>query len=246
MNVDLKKHLKELEEDGVTVIPQVFSHQDMIKYKTALMPIVEKVEKTLKTTGKPRIFHNDGKKTETRYWQLGQHIILQAGPGRFDTRYGLDQGVFADNLLQHNPIIEALVKTLLHNRYVNHTGVVYSAPGSGDQYWHRDTDNIADTDSNGTQLSQMDDFYFTVLVPLVPMNKENGTTEFMLGTHRKAAHDFDNSPTVQYDVALGDVLMFNGKMNHRGRANQSTEARPVIYNVYYKGWYNDSYREGVS
>lgn len=60
MNIDLNKHLKELEENGVTVIPQVFSHDDMIKYKAALMPIVEKVDETLKTPGKPRIFHNDG------------------------------------------------------------------------------------------------------------------------------------------------------------------------------------------
>ena len=104
---------------------------------------------------------------------------------------------------------------------------------------------MADSDSDGTKLIEMDDFYYTVLIPLVAMDKVNGTTEFMLGTHKKTAGEFSKSEHKQFDVALGDVLIFNGKINHRGRTNHSTEERPVIYNVYYKGWYNDSYREGV-
>lgn len=228
-----------------SVLPQVFSADEINAFRSELRPIVSKVESTMNTPGTPRIFHNDGKLTKTHYWHLGKHVILQAGPGRFDTRYGIDEGVFADQNFKHNPIIEQVIKSMLHNRYVNHTGVVYSAAGSGDQYWHRDTDNIADSDSDGTKLVEMDDFYFTVLVPLVPMNKENGTTEFMLGTHRKTANQFDASEHAQFDVVLGDVLVFNGKINHRGRANQSKQERPVLYNVYYKGWYNDSYREGV-
>lgn len=56
MNVDFNQHLKELEEKAVTVIPQVLSHDDMIKYKAALMPIEKKWMKHKKNLASLRSF----------------------------------------------------------------------------------------------------------------------------------------------------------------------------------------------
>ncbi|MCS5710821.1 phytanoyl-CoA dioxygenase family protein [Candidatus Berkiella aquae] len=245
-DLNYNKHLNELNNNGVTIIPQVYSQQEIEAFQIALNPVVQKIESLMKTPGIPRYFNNDGKKTASYYWQIDNDLVLQAGPGRFDTRYQLNKGIFADSHFQHNPIIEKLIQKVLHSRYTNYTGVVFAAPGSGDQYWHRDTDNIADSDIDGTQLVRMDDFYFTVLIPLVNMNKENGTTEFMLTTHRKTMEEYPLAKTAQFDLKAGDVIIFNGKINHRGRANLSQSPRPVLYNVYYKKWYNDSYREGIN
>jgi ectoine hydroxylase-related dioxygenase (phytanoyl-CoA dioxygenase family) len=68
----------------------------------------------------------------------------------------------------------------------------------------------------------------------------------MVGSHRESAKNYDKleracSPTVN----LGSALVFNGKLNHRGTANHSSEDRPVIYRVYHKRWYNDFFRVGI-
>jgi ectoine hydroxylase-related dioxygenase (phytanoyl-CoA dioxygenase family) len=46
-------------------------------------------------------------------------------------------------------------------------------------------------------------------------------------------------------VELGNALVFNGKINHRGTANGSNADRPVIYRVFHKQWYNDQFRVGI-
>lgn len=126
-------------------------------------------------------------------------------------------------------------------------GVVLSEAGSADQYWHRDTDTLSNTTTDGEKLVTLEDFYYTVLIPVtVPITSKNGPTEFMTGSHRVSAQDYDQcereySPTVE----LGSALVFNGKLNHRGTANPSSEDRPVIYRIYHKRWYNDFYRVGI-
>ena len=95
-------------------------------------------------------------------------------------------------------------------------------------------------------MVKLDDFYFTVLIPCtVDVTPENGPTQFYAGSHRLPAQEYDES-TLEYACApLGSALVFNGKANHRGSANSSAEDRPVIYQVYHKMWYNDSYRAGI-
>ena len=73
----------------------------------------------------------------------------------------------------------------MNGEYTSYGGVVYSSAGSGDQYWHRDTNNLANRSTEGGQLITLDDFYFTVLIPVaVPVTTENGATEFMVGSHK--------------------------------------------------------------
>ena len=74
---------------------------------------------------------------------------------------------------------------------------------------------------------------------------ENGATEIMFGSHQLASHDFDQCDVKQVTVPLGGALVFNGKLNHRGSANQSEQERPALYMVFHKKWYNDQFRQGV-
>ena len=92
----------------------------------------------------------------------------------------------------------------------------------------------------------MDDFLFTVLIPItVPVTMDNGPTEFMVGSHREPAQNYDSLEKAKSGCPLGSALVFNGKLNHRGTANKSSEDRPVIYRVYHKRWYNDQFRVGI-
>lgn len=40
---------------------------------------------------------------------------------------------------------------------------------------------------------------------------------------------------------VGDVVLFNGRCLHRGRANYSDTTRAVLYVSNYKTWYNDDW-----
>ncbi|MBS0586189.1 MAG: phytanoyl-CoA dioxygenase family protein [Verrucomicrobia bacterium] len=243
---DLKPILADLEKDGVTIIPELFSPEEMDAIHDYYEPIKEKILHVLDTDkGHQRIFQTDGVTTYSHYWKIDQDFILQAGPGRFDTSYGFREGSFASDHLLHHPILEQIMQQTLHKEYTNYAGIINAMPESGSQYWHRDTHNLADSNNDGSQLLTMDDFYFTVLIPLVPLSEENGTTEFRIGTHRKTAQAFDEAENKRFNVALGSAIVFNGKISHRGRENFSSHDRPVIYIVYHKKWYNDRYREGL-
>lgn len=238
--------MAELEEKGVTVIPDLFTSSAMEEINQHYYPIQNRVKQILATDeGHLRVFQTDDVTTYSRYWKVDQDFILQAGPGRFDTAHGFREGFFASDRFLHHPILEQVMKKVLHKEFTNYAGVVNASPQSGSQYWHRDTHNLADSDNDGSQLLRMDDFYFTVLIPLISVNEENGSTEFRLGTHRQTAAAFDEAEHKRFDVPAGSAIVFNGKISHRGRENLSANERPVIYMVYHKKWYNDRYREGL-
>ena len=139
------------------------------------------------------------------------------------------------------------MKKLLYNNYDHYSGIIMSNPGSSDQYFHRDTDSLSNfNNTNGSILVQMDSFYYTVLIPItIDMTIMNGTTEFMVGSHRRPSYEFNELELKQLEVPLGSVLIFDGKINHRGKGNNSNDERPCIYQVYHKKWYNDQFRIGV-
>jgi ectoine hydroxylase-related dioxygenase (phytanoyl-CoA dioxygenase family) len=95
-------------------------------------------------------------------------------------------------------------------------------PHPAHRYWHRDTDTLSNKNSNGDVLMGVDDFYFTCLMPVsVDITLKNGATEFMVGSHRKTADEFPTLQPVQVCVKVGSALLFNGKMNHRGKVSSA-------------------------
>lgn len=110
-------------------------------------------------------------------------------------------------------------------------GCVDSLPEAPHQHWHAD----------GWQEG-----LFTVFVPLVDVTAAKGPTELRPGSHTKDVvlggrllHSGD--PRVESARPLlraGEVLIFDFRVAHRGTANRSAEARPLMYLVY-------STRQGV-
>ena len=107
-------------------------------------------------------------------------------------------------------------------------------------------DYLTNEGTDGSKLVQMDDFLFTCLIPCtVPVTTNNGPTEFYVGSHREPAQNFDQCERTFATCPLGSALLFNGKINHRGTGNPSSEDRPVLYLVFHKRWYNDAFRVGI-
>jgi hypothetical protein len=141
---------------------------------------------------KPRIFAENSSKVTSVYWKQGKNLIMQAGEGRFDFARGFDEGIFGQDTVTKNPKLQEIMRHVMKSGFTSYGGVVHSESGSKDQYWHRDTSTLQNERSDGQELAGMDDFYFTVLIPItVPVDRHNGPTEFMAGSHRLPAQKFD-------------------------------------------------------
>lgn len=246
-NQETKDNLAELERDGFTVVSDVFSTEEIKRMQRDYATIKARAEDIMHhTEARDRIWQENGEETRSKYWKKEDALILQAGEGRFDLWRGFKDGFFGSLSVLGNQKVENLISTLLVDDYTNYAGVILSLPGSKHQYYHRDTDNLQNKGSDGHCLMTVDDFYFTLLIPIsVDVTKENGTAEFFVGSHRHTSDKFESLDRYQAECPVGSALLFNGKINHRGRGNDSLLDRPVIYLVYHKRWYNDSFRKGV-
>lgn len=251
VSLSLAQNLDELETLGFTVVTDVFTPEEIAMIQADYVSIQAKAADILASEApKPRVWMESGKVTESRYWKQGKgtdgHLILQAGEGRFDLWRGFNEGFFDSKLLAQNPKLRHIMDHCLVENYTHYSGVIQSNPGSQDQYYHRDTDTLSNRDSNGDGLMAVDDFYFTCLIPVShDTTPENGPTQFLVGSHRAPASEFDGLETAKVCVPLGSAVVFNGKLNHKGCGNRSEKERSVMYTVFHKRWYNDNFRMGV-
>jgi hypothetical protein len=244
---DLTGHLQELRTMGFTVIEDVFTQEEMALLAEQFAQIKKRAFQIMESTPPhPRFFRENNRDHRSIYWKTDRELILQGGEGRYDFYRGFQEGIFGSDAVLHNPLLDRVMRHLLIDEFTNYSGVILSCQGSEDQYWHRDTHTLANFGTDGSKLVQMDDFYFTILIPItVPFTLENGTTELLAGSHKMSSYHFDKCQPMQRKVPLGSALVFNGKINHRGRANASDEDRPTLYIVYHKKWYNSQYLPGI-
>ena len=243
----IDQHMEELEEKGFTVVPDIFTADEMRQLKEEYLSIKKRTSEIIATVApRPRVWKDSGKTVRSQYWITDKEVMLQAGNGRFDCWKGFSKGILATENVRNNPLISKLMKELLVKDYTTYQGIVLSGANSDGQYFHRDTDPMQNRRSCGSEMIALDDFYFTVLMPcIVDVTEENGPTEFYAGSHRQSADDFDEDSRVSVCAPLGSALVFNGKLYHRGSANKSNEDRPVVYQIWHKKWYSDDHRDGV-
>ena len=259
----MNKNLRELEIDGFTIVPDVFTPEQLVQFRTDYAKVLQKAENIMNSVpAKKRDMEENDTSIESRYWKIREgagepvdgkpspeRLILQAGKGRFDFYKGFctsEDGIFGTESVHRPARLKALIGHNLVKDFQNYVGFIHSTPGSDNQYWHRDTDCLSNTGTDGSKLVLIDDFYFTCIMPvLVGITMANGPTEFYAGSHRLPAADFEKCERKFAEVPLGSALVFNGKINHRGSANPSSSDRPALYSVYHKSWYNDAFRRGV-
>ncbi|GMH60738.1 hypothetical protein TrST_g10585 [Triparma strigata] len=248
LSVEQEQNIIDLETKGHTIVNGLFSTEEIKKMqadykgirKTAMSIIDEE-------PAQPRVWEENGDVTTSQYWLRDDKVILQAGVGRYDLWRGFNTGFFASEALVNNPKLEPILKHCLVDNYGSYRGMILSDPGSSDQYFHRDTDPLENVGSKGKALMAVDDFYFTCLIPVTgDVTPENGPTEFLEGSHRHCSDEFEGLEEAEVCCPLGSAVLFNGKINHRGKGNRSEkDDRAVVYAVYHKEWYNDQFRKGV-
>lgn len=108
---------------------------------------------------------------------------------------------------------------------------------NGDGIWHRDTIQLFSESIDIT----LPPHYLTVIIPLEPVKRVDGPTEFLLGSHHTRWQDAKTKcESAVFELEVGDIVIFDGRTCHRGTTNISNTTRTVMYFVFYKDWYNEA------
>lgn len=184
----------------------------------------------------------------------GYAEIVQRSPGRWDVpidpeRFGVD-----DREMPWWPLVES---ALGEDAELWISGVVFSEPGSTAQYWHSDSPHET-RELRGANV-------VTVLVALHDVPITMGPTELARGSHVLTNHL--SNPSLVVDeliyqhagtspeslvkgtlhpvpescaspLTAGSCVVFDDRILHRGRANESDDTRHVAYFTYRRSDYS--------
>ena len=150
--------------------------------------------------------------------------------------------------LYANPILSQVLASLLGSQFgISSFGSVVTLPGAGDQPIHFDHPPLFETEKDCTSLPP---YAITVVVPLVDIKEETGSTAIWEGSHRKSGSRKNllglmNDPSWNGSVhplpKLGDVYLMDYRVIHGGMANNCDQPRPILYLVYGRPWFRDAY-----
>ena len=147
---------------------------------------------------------------------------------------------FTDPRLFHNPtLLGALTELLGADRIIFSFGAVVSQPGSEDQHVHNDggRDGLFGDSNNEGNLPP---YAITVIVPLVDMDSETGTTRVWPGSHRLSGEDLHSVEPEDPLVRRGSALLMDYRLHHGGLANRSARPRPILSLVFTRPWFRDA------
>ena len=253
MNID--SILNTLEIDGVCLLKNIFTKNELKTIYNTAINIENNINKTLKTKDIPYSYY----KYITLYdkeiihhkklYKIDNTDILEISNGLYDVNLETPNNSFNFK----NDIIETIINKIIKKNYNSKVGLLTSSSKSDFGPWNRAVVNIdGDSDDNGNyndynMVHNMSPFYFTVLVPLVKLDKNNGSTEFIKGSHKLTYNEIKdknienkNIENIQFETEIGDIIIFDGRIFHRGCENKSDESRPIIYNIIYRDWYNET------
>ena len=137
-----------------------------------------------------------------------------------------------------NPLVMRMLARLLANSFVlNSFGAVIAEPGAEAQHVHLDHPSLFDRDD--LLSSDLPVYAVTVLIPLVAMSQEHGTTQVWEGSHRLPEDQALSNGASHVTTTLGDSLLMDYRVWHGGTEVRQERERPVLYFVYSRPWFRD-------
>ncbi|KPA80430.1 hypothetical protein ABB37_04663 [Leptomonas pyrrhocoris] len=168
--------------------------------------------------------------------ESGYSNFRQRCPGRFEIIADFISNKVVP-LVEKSKAVQETLDFLLCNpkmkvgKKIMSSGCFLSMMGSETQNYHTD----------GPALSDVVDLFpyaVNVFVPLVPVDSHNGT-EFIPGSHNVGVDG--KAKSVRPSVAVGNALLFDYRVIHRGLRNSKLDPRPCFYATYSQSWYKDTY-----
>ena len=169
--------------------------------------------------------------------------IVHRAKRRYDMQLGeAAQEPLPPSVLDGAPWVPVMRKLMGDDAINLFTGAVVAEPGAADQPLHMDGGHLWQG-THGFEQPQCPPHCCNVFLPLVDVTAENGPTEFWPGSHviGKARDAYDGGePGVALAGAVGDIIVFDYRVVHRGMANAATAARPVLYSTFSRPWFRDA------
>ena len=172
---------------------------------------------------------------------------LQVGDKRFMFSIAF-RSPFNDPDLYASPLLLPILRTLVGSECIlQSVGVVCAYPGSEMQHLHADHPPLFE------EAVGLNAFFPTyalhVVVPLVDLDEDCGTTALWEGSHRmKSPGDekrFSAQATDLLEGAslpwpkIGDCYLMDYRLRHRGTPNRSNRPRPILYLIFSRPWFKD-------
>lgn len=177
---------------------------------------------------------------------LKRHHAL-VGDHRFMITVSMESP-FNDPRLYANDRMMPILKTLLGDQcLISSLGSVLTFPGADAQPIHFDHPPLFESEDDCIGLPP---YAITMVVPLIDLNEQTGTTAIWEGSHRKPGArdqlrrlmDFpDFSEACCPHAKQGDVYLMDYRTIHGGTLNRGDQARPILYIVYSRPWFRDAF-----
>ena len=176
----------------------------------------------------------------------------QRGPFRLDLRLGaaLESPPFD---LPLHAIWPHVRNALGEDAVLRRRGLVVGLPGASDQAYHADAPRVPpDVWAEHEAPADVQPAHsLVVFLPLCDLNEANGPTSFLPGSHQRWTSDAleaeadapgsssAGAPAI-LDVDAGDAIVFDSRTQHAGGANRSQRARPILYLVFARPWFDEA------
>jgi len=145
------------------------------------------------------------------------------------------RGPLDDDRYRRNPVVEEIVSDVLGPWRYGVTKAECALQGCDTMAWHPDVPN----ETLGDPSTPVRPVRLTFNVPLVEVNDSNGPMEVIPGSHRMHHHDCrENIYAVPHlhvarlHFRLGDAMLRDGNMLHRGTSNTVADPRVLLDQTY--------------
>ncbi|MGB3493248.1 MAG: phosphotransferase [Elainellaceae cyanobacterium] len=138
-----------------------------------------------------------------------------------------------------NPLLLSLMKGLLGPDFVlGSFGAVIALPGAEEQHIHRDHPPLFEDEALTLNLPS---FAITVVVPLVDLTPDTGSTRVWKGSHRVSCEQqlAMKDSSIPF-MSTGSCYLMDYQLLHGGTPNVSTVVRPILYIIYYRSWFQEA------
>lgn len=162
---------------------------------------------------------------------------LAVGDKRFMLTLDLDDEFGDPTLIASTLVLPFMDRVLGSERILSAYTAVVSLPGSQEQGIHKD--HPALFEEYGWNLEHPS-FAVQVVVPLIALDEETGTTRVFKGSQRLSANDVTELSHQDPTVPLGSCLLIDYAVAHAGRSNRSSHARPILNLVFSRPWFRDT------
>lgn len=216
--------LHSISEDGVIVLENKITPQQITLLTHEINRIREIVMLKIKDMDRPLKTYSD---------------IAERELNRLDYRCGFNAPIFDEVAKPIIRIIQSMSPTIDFKHY---WGAIPSLSNSGPTPLHRDIYpflNISEGNDLDSFEINLPPYYFTVFIPLVDITRENGPTEFVKGSHKIKKVDETQVEIYAPLLSKGDILIFDGRVIHRGTPNFTQQEKLIAYITFVANWYHD-------